>query len=44
MRRVLLSTISLLALSVTGVVAAPTCRALPAKAPALCAGGYNWTG
>ena len=44
MRRVLLTTISLLAFTATGAVAADLPRAMPAKAPAYVPVGYNWTG
>jgi outer membrane immunogenic protein len=43
MRRVLLTTISLLALSATSTLAADLPRSMPAKAPAFVA-AYNWTG
>jgi outer membrane immunogenic protein len=44
MRRVLLTTISLLAISATAVVAADLPRQMPAKAPAFVPIAYNWTG
>jgi len=44
MRRVLLTTISLLAFTVTGALAADLPRGMPAKAPAYVPVGYNWTG
>ena len=44
MRRVLLTTISLLAFTATAAVAADLPRAMPAKAPAFVPVGYNWTG
>jgi len=43
MRRVLLTTISLLAFSATGAFAADLPRSMPAKAPVYVA-AYNWTG
>ncbi len=43
MRRVLLTTISLLALT-TGSFAADLPRQMPARAPAMLPMGYNWTG
>ena len=43
MRRVLLTTISLLALT-TGSFAADLPRQMPAKAPAMLPMGHNWTG
>jgi outer membrane immunogenic protein len=44
MRRVLLTTIALLAVAATAAVAADLPRALPARAPAYIPVGYNWTG
>ena len=44
MRRVLLTTIALLAVATTAAVAADLPRAMPAKAPAYVPIGYNWTG
>src|SRR3954467_13415072 len=44
MRRVLLTTISLLASPAPAVVAADLPRQMPAKAPAYVPVGYNWTG
>ena len=44
MRRVLLTTISLLAFTATVAVAADLPRQMPAKAPAMVPVGYNWTG
>lgn len=44
MRRVLISTISLLALSTAAAVAADIPRPMPYKAPALVAPMFNWTG
>ena len=44
MRRVLLATISLFALSATGALAADLPRPLPAKAPVVYAPMFNWTG
>jgi outer membrane immunogenic protein len=44
MRRVLLTTVSLLAFSATAVLAADLPRSMPAKAPAYVPAGYNWTG
>jgi outer membrane immunogenic protein len=44
MRRVLLTTISLLAFTATAAVAADLPRRLPARAPAYVPVGYNWTG
>ena len=44
MRRVLLTTIGLLAFTVTGALAADLPRGMPAKAPAYVPVGYNWTG
>ena len=44
MRRVLLTTIALLAVAATAAVAADLPRAMPAKAPAYVPVGYNWTG
>ena len=44
MRRVLLTTISLLAFTATAALAADLPRRMPAKAPAMVPVGYNWTG
>jgi outer membrane immunogenic protein len=44
MRRVLLTTIGLLAITATIAVAADLPRQMPAKAPAMVPVGYNWTG
>jgi outer membrane immunogenic protein len=44
MRRVLLTSISLLAFVATAAVAADLPRSMPAKAPAYVPIGYNWTG
>src|SRR5205814_8620057 len=44
MRRVLLTTIALLAVATTAAVAADLPRAMPARAPAYLPVGYNWTG
>jgi len=44
MRRVLLTTIGLLAVAATAAVAADLPRAMPARAPAYIPIGYNWTG
>ena len=44
MRRVLLTTIGLLAIAATAAVAADLPRAMPARAPAYVPIGYNWTG
>jgi len=44
MRRVLLTSISLLAFAATAAVAADLPRSMPAKAPAYVPVGYNWTG
>ena len=44
MRRVLLTTISLLAFTATGALAADLPRALPTKAPVFVPVTYNWTG
>jgi outer membrane immunogenic protein len=44
MRRVLLTTIALIASAATAAVAADLPRAMPAKAPAFVPVGYNWTG
>ena len=44
MRRVLLTTVALLAFAATAAVAADLPRAMPAKAPAYVPVGYNWTG
>src|SRR5882762_6191261 len=44
MRRVLLTTIAVLAVAATAAVAADLPRAMPAKAPAYVPIGYNWTG
>jgi outer membrane immunogenic protein len=44
MRRVLLTTIALIASAATVAVAADLPRAMPAKAPAFVPVGYNWTG
>jgi len=44
MRRVLLTTISLLAFTAAAAVAADLPRQMPAKAPAMVPVGYNWTG
>jgi outer membrane immunogenic protein len=44
MRRVLLTTIALLAVTATAAVAADLPRAMPARAPAYVPIGYNWTG
>jgi outer membrane immunogenic protein len=44
MRRVLFSTISLLALSATHTLAADLPRSMPTKAPAVFAPVYSWTG
>jgi outer membrane immunogenic protein len=44
MRRVLLTTISLLAFAATAATAADLPRSMPARAPALIPVGYNWTG
>jgi outer membrane immunogenic protein len=44
MRRVLLTTISLLAFTAVAAVAADLPRQMPAKAPAMVPVGYNWTG
>jgi outer membrane immunogenic protein len=44
MRRVLLTTIALIASATVAAVAADLPRAMPAKAPAFVPVGYNWTG
>src|ERR1043166_7546109 len=44
MRRVLLTTIALLAVAATAAVAADLPRAMPAKAPVYVPIGYNWSG
>src|SRR5947199_3542853 len=44
MRRVLLTTVALLAVAATAAMAADLPRAMPAKAPAYVPVGYNWTG
>jgi hypothetical protein len=44
MRRVLLTTVALIASATVTAVAADLPRAMPAKAPAFVPVGYNWTG